>query len=186
MEIILRHIALLGLSAAAVSALLGLLFVSAPRRRSLLALTAALGMLAIGLPIYSSLGNLGLPDPWPEPGDYDVLGWKMDESRRAIYAFVKRAEDRRPRLYRVEFDLDTAIDLQKARQHPEYLARIGMRVEPRPQAPPEVSFQFEKRVVIQSLAETAEREDEERQRQEALRSASAESGSGKKEEGEEK
>lgn len=167
MEEILQHIVLLGVHAAAICALFAVLFINSPIRWPMRTLTVALGLVAMALPVYSLYDTLGFPDPWPKPGNYDVIGWKFDEARRAIYAFVKRPEERRPRLYKVDFDLKTALDLQEAREHPEHLARIGMRVTPKQEGPPEVAFEFEKRIVITSPAEQAEREEEERRDREA-------------------
>jgi hypothetical protein len=169
MEQILQHIVLFGVQAAAICALFCILFINSPIRWPMRLLTLALGALAIGLPLYSMFGTLGFPDPWPKPGHYDVLGWKFDEARRAIYAFVKKPEEPRPRLYKVHFDLKTALDLQEAREHPEHLARIGMRVIRKDEGPPDVAFDFEKKTVIVSPAELAAREQEERAaRQEQL------------------
>ena len=163
MDVILKNISLIAIACAAVCAMFGLLFVAAPKRRALRLLTVALGLTAIVLPVYASFDTLGYPSPWPEPGNYEVLGWKFDEARRAIYTFVKKPEDRRPRVYQVNFDLSTAVDLQNARQHPEYLARVGMIVEPDPEGELRVRFEFVKKVVIESPAEAAAREQEERE-----------------------
>lgn len=162
MALIMNNIALVSMAAAAVCAMLGLLFAASPKRLALRAATLVLGAIAIVFPIYASLDTLGYPSPWPEPGSYEVLGWKFDEARRAIYTFVKRPADQRPRMYEVRFDLKTAVDLQGARQHPEHIARIGMVVTRGEEGQPEVQFEFEKRVVIQSPAEVAAREEEER------------------------
>jgi hypothetical protein len=160
MDVIMKNIALISMASASVCAMFGLLFVAAPKRRELRLLTVALGVAAIVLPVYASFDSLGYPSPWPDAGNYEVLGWKFDEARRAIYTFVKKPEDRRPRVYQVNFDLGTAVDLQNARQHPEHLARVGMVVAPDPEGEMRVRFEFEKRVVIESPAEVAAREEE--------------------------
>jgi hypothetical protein len=175
MESILREISLSSIASASICAMLGLLFVADSRMRWVRLLTVFLGVLVIGLPIYASLDALGYPSPWPEPGRYDVLGWKFDEARKAIYTFVKRPEDRRPSLYRVQFDMKTAVDMQNARQHPEHIARISMVVEPGADGQNQARFEFEKKIVIQSPAEEAAREQD-RRREEAARLNPAQTG----------
>lgn len=167
MDEILHHIVLFGVHAAAVCALFAILFIDAPRRLPLRVITIVLGLVAMVLPVFAIYGTLGYPDPWPAPGNYDVLGWKFDEARRAIYAFVRQEGEERPRLYKVDFDLSTALGLQEAREHPEYLDRIGLVVTAREEGPPEIGFEFVKRNVIFSPAEQEERERLEREDREA-------------------
>ena len=156
MEEIIKYIVLFAIHAAAVCALFAILFVNVAHRWPMRTLTIALGAVAIALPVYSMYGTLGHPDPWPEPGHYEVVGWKFDEARRSIYVFVKPDGETRPRHYKVRFDLQTALDLQTARANAGHVKRIGMTV-----APPEdgndsrIKFDFEMKRVIRNPAEVA-------------------------------
>jgi len=166
-EEILKHIVLIGVHAAAICAIFAILFIDAPARWPMRVFTIALGLVALVVPVITMYDTLGYPDPWPEPGNYDVIGWKFDEARRAIYAFVKKPDEQRPRLYKVDFALSTALDLQQAREHPEHLARIGLVVTGKEEGPPDIAFEFEKRTVIFSPAEVEERERAAREEREA-------------------
>ena len=165
----MRHIAYVAIAAAAAGALFGLLFVETPNRWPMRVITIVLGLVAVTLPVVSLYETVGFPDPWLKQGQYEVVGWKFDEVRRAIYTFVKLPGEPRPRLYVVDFDTHSALELQQAREHPEHLARIGMTVTANPDGGPAVAFQFEKRVVIRSLAEQAAEEEEDRRSEEARR-----------------
>ena len=167
MEEILKYIIIIGVHAAAVCAIFAILFINAPVRWPLRVVTVVLGGVAVAMPFLTMFNTLGYPDPWPEPGEYEVLGWKFDESRRAIYTFVRPPHEQRPRLYKVDFKLDTALALQDAREHPEHLARIDLIITGKAEGPPDVAFEFEKRTVIFSPAEQEERERAEREFREA-------------------
>ena len=116
MSELLTYIVLFSLQAATVCFLFALLFVQAPRKLWLRAITVGLGLASIALPIYTVSTTLGYPDPWPPAGLYEVRGWDIDEGGGAFYLFVEAPGDPIPRHYKLPFDLETALELQKARE----------------------------------------------------------------------
>ncbi len=107
-------IILYALYAATIAFLFAMLFIRDWRRWWLRVATVAVGAAAIAYPALTARQTLGYPDPTPEPGRYDMLGWQIDEPERAIYVFVERPGQVAPLHYRIPFDLKTAIDLQDA------------------------------------------------------------------------
>ena len=156
MEEIIKYIVLFSIHAAAVCALFAIMFVNVAHRWPVRTLVIALGAVAIALPVYSMYDTLGHPDPWPEPGHYEVVGWKFDEARRSIYVFVKPDGETRPRHYKVTFDLQTALDLQTARENAGQVKRVAMTVAASEDgSDPSVKFDFEMKRGIRNPAEVA-------------------------------
>ena len=107
-------IVLYAIYAATVAFLFAMLFIRDWRRWWLRLATVAVGAAAVVYPVLTARTTLGYPDPWPEDGRYDMLGWQIDEPNRAIYMFLERPGVVEPLHYRVPFDLRTAIALQDA------------------------------------------------------------------------
>ena len=107
-------IVLYAIYAATVAFLFTMLFIRDWRRWWLRVATVAVGAAAVAYPALTARTTLGYPDPWPEDGRYDMLGWQIDEPGRAIYMFLERPGVVEPLHYRVPFDLKTAIALQDA------------------------------------------------------------------------
>lgn len=107
-------IVLYAIYAATVAFLFAMLFIRDWRRWWLRLATVAVGAAAVVYPALTARTTLGYPDPWPEDGRYDMLGWQIDEPNRAIYMFLERPGVVEPLHYRVPFDLRTAIALQDA------------------------------------------------------------------------
>lgn len=129
MSDILQFIVLFAIHAATVCFLFGMLFLYRPRRWGLRLVTIAVGVAALAMPYVFLSNTLGYPDPWPQSGVYDVLGWDIDESRREIYLFVSQEDDPTPRHVQVPFNLEAALTLQEARETLTIFQVLSVRVE---------------------------------------------------------
>lgn len=114
MSDVMAAIVLYALYAATVAFLFAMLFIRDWRRWWLRLATVAVGCAAAAYPVFVARTTLGYPDPWPEDGHYEMLGWQIDEPERAIYMFLVNPDGAEPLHYRVPFDLRTAIALQDA------------------------------------------------------------------------
>lgn len=114
MSEVMTAIVLYALYAATLAFLFAMLFVRDWRRWHLRLATAALGAVAAAYPVFVARTTLGYPDPWPEDGRYEMLGWQIDEPGRAIYMFLVNPDGPDPLHYRAPFDLKSAIALQEA------------------------------------------------------------------------
>ena len=88
MSELLVLIILYALHAAAVCFLFAMLFVNDLRQWWMRIATLALGLVALVLPLMLAHQTLGYPDPWPEPGRYNVYGWDVDEIDGALFLLV--------------------------------------------------------------------------------------------------
>ncbi|MDP6516191.1 MAG: hypothetical protein QF926_06160 [Alphaproteobacteria bacterium] len=146
MSELLTYIVLFSLQAATICFLFAMLFVHASRKWWLRAVTVALGLASIALPIYTVSTTLGYPDPWPPSGQYEVRGWEIDENGDAFYLFVEKTGDPTPRHYKLPFDLETALELQKAREEVGTFEYIRLVVdEPVDDGPPQFDILMKKR-----------------------------------------
>ena len=114
MSELLVYIIIFALYAATVAFLFVMLFIHDFRSWWLRGATAVLGLGALAMPALLARDTLGYPDPWPEPGRYELLGWDVDEGADALYLFVMRPGETAPYHLRVPFDLNAALALQKA------------------------------------------------------------------------
>ena len=116
MSDLLVFIILFALQAAAISFLFAMLYIYDFKRWWLRAITVVFGLAALALPLKLATDTLGYPDPWPAPGQYDVLGWDVDETGGALFLFVMPPDTTAPHHLRLPFDLGLALKLQKAQE----------------------------------------------------------------------
>lgn len=75
------------------------------RRRWLKPFAVIAGAVAIWLPLFALLDTLGLPNPYPPPGDYRLISSKYDRESETLYMFVDTlGRDFTPRVYGMFFD----------------------------------------------------------------------------------
>ncbi len=127
---LLLFIIIYALYAATVCFLFVMLFIREFRRWWLRGATLAFGLVALALPIGLAGNTLGYPDPWPEPGRYDVLGWDVDEVGEALYLFTMAPDGSEPYHLRVPFDLGTALKLQEVAQEISIYKQITIDIFP--------------------------------------------------------
>jgi len=129
---IVKQILLYGLNAATLTLLFALLFVHVPRGWWMRGITLALGAAAVGSTAYFIPANLGYPDPNPGAGEYDLIGFNLDERANAMYVFVAAPGDPVPRHYKLPFDLRAALALQKIREELTVYQDIWVGIETPP------------------------------------------------------
>jgi hypothetical protein len=115
MNEVLQSIMLFAIHAAILALLFALLFLQAPRRWWLRAVTLVFGATALIMPYLFLPATLGYPNPWPDSGIYDVLGWKIDEAGGQLYILLSDEHDPVPQHYALPFELQTVLTLEQLR-----------------------------------------------------------------------
>ncbi len=135
MSDILQFIMVNALHAAALCFLFAMLFLHSPQRRGLRLFTVLIGVAAMVLPSLLVPRTLGYPDPWPQNGVYDVLGWAANESQGDIYLFVEQTSEPIPRHVKVPFDLDVALALEKVHVDLSVREKLSVQIQMGPGLP---------------------------------------------------
>jgi hypothetical protein len=92
------------------------------RRRWLRPIAVVAGAAALWLPLFALLDTLGLPNPYPPPGDYRLISSRYDASSEMLYMFVDTmGRDFTPRVYAMFFDRSKYDRLDR---NADYNARI--------------------------------------------------------------
>ncbi len=117
------------LCAAAVTFLLAMLFIEWRRHWFGYCLLFGLATTALGLPLYAMRDVLGLPDPAPAGGTYELVGWKNDEYADQSYLFVAREGEVVPRHFAVAFDMESALQLHRLAESVDRLDRVRISIE---------------------------------------------------------
>ena len=96
------------------------------RRWWLKPIAVVAGAVALWLPLFALLDTLGLPNPYPPPGDYRLLSSKYDPESEMLYMFVDTlGRDFTPRVYGLYFDKSRYERLDVNADYNQMVMRIG-------------------------------------------------------------
>jgi hypothetical protein len=96
------------------------------RRRWLKPIAVVAGAVAMWLPLLALLDTLGLPNPYPPPGDYRLISSKYDPKSETLYMFVDTlGRDFTPRVYGMYFDKSRYSRMEQNVDYSQVVMRLG-------------------------------------------------------------